>query len=198
MNPEIYALSLIEWQLFATLTFRSDKLADVVRLKMFFALMREQADNFGVHFKQTIWCLRREDGELTGRGHLHALIAGFPKHALTTATCFSFMKIWEQLGGGMARVHLYSPSLNGVGYVLKGCEAEYQRAGGDYYETQKFGKHCDVMLSESIFRVLEGRRQIGKRRRSGQRQAECARRILTVSTVYGRRNAVERNWSQRK
>jgi hypothetical protein len=30
---------------------------------------------------------------LTGRGHLRALIAGFPKHALTTATCFSFMRI---------------------------------------------------------------------------------------------------------
>jgi hypothetical protein len=172
MNPEIYALSLIEWQLFATLTFKSEKLADAVRMKMFFALMREQADNFGVHFKQTIWCLRTEAGEATGRLHLHALIAGFPKHALTTATCFAFMKIWEGMGGGMARVHLYSPRLDGVGYVLKGCEAEYQRAGGDFYETQKFGQRCDVMLSESVFRVLEGRRQIGKRRRQGQREAE--------------------------
>ena len=105
MNPEIYALSLIEWQLFASLTFKSERLADAVRLKMFFALMREQADNFGVHFKETIWCLRTGRLEkLTGRLHLHALIAGFPKHALTTATCFAFMKIWEQLGGGMARV----------------------------------------------------------------------------------------------
>jgi hypothetical protein len=172
MNPEIYALSLIQWQLFASLTFKSAKLAEGVRLKMFFALMREQAENFGVHFKQTIWCLRTEAGEATGRLHLHALIAGFPEHAATTATCFSFMKIWERLGGGMARVTVYSPSLDGVGYVLKGCEAEYQRAGGDYYETQKFGKGCDVMLSESTFRVREGRRQIGKRRRQGQRQAE--------------------------
>lgn len=172
MNPEIYALSRIEWQLFATLTFKSAKLADAVRRKMFFALMRKQAGHFGVHFKQTIWCLRTEAGEATGRLHLHALIAGFPQHALTTATCFSFMKIWEGLGGGMARVHLYSPLLDGVGYVLKGCEAEWQRAGGDFYETRKFGGHCDVMLSESVFLVLEGRRQIGKRRRQGQRQAE--------------------------
>ncbi|HEY3853731.1 MAG TPA: hypothetical protein VGO67_04990 [Verrucomicrobiae bacterium] len=172
MNPELFALSLIEWQLFATLTFKSEKMTDAVRIKMFFALMREQADNFGVHFKETIWCLRREDGELTGRGHLHALIAGFPQHALTTATCFAFMKIWERMGGGMARVTLYSPLLDGVGYVLKGCEAEYQRAGGDFYEAKKFGGHCDVMLSESVFRVLAGRRQIGKRRRQGQRQAE--------------------------
>lgn len=172
MNPEIYALSLIQWQLFASLTLKSAKLADGVRMKMFFALMRKQAENFGVHFKKTIWCLRTEAGEATGRLHLHALIAGFPVHAVTTATCFSFMKIWEKLGGGMARVTVYSPSLDGVGYVLKGCEAEYQRVGGDYYETQKFGKRCDVMLSESVFRVLAGRRQIGKRRRPGQRKAE--------------------------
>jgi hypothetical protein len=172
MNPEIYALSLIQWQWFASLTFKSEKMADGVRMKMFFALMREQAENFGVHFKQTIWCLRTEAGEATGRLHLHALIAGFPEHAATTATSFSFMKIWERLGGGMARVTVYSPSLDGVGYVLKGCEAEYQRVGGDYYETQKFGKRCDVMLSESVFRVVAGRRQIGKRRRQGQRKAE--------------------------
>jgi hypothetical protein len=172
MNPEIYALSLIKWQLFASLTFKSAKLADAVRMKMFFALMRKQAENFGVHFKKTIWCLRTEAGEATGRLHFHALIAGFPQHAATTATCFSFMKIWEKMGGGMARVTIYSLSLDGVGYVLKGCEAEYARAGGDYYEARKFGGNCDVMLSESVFHVLEGRRQIGKRRRQGQRQAE--------------------------
>lgn len=172
MNPEIYALSLIEWQLFASLTFKSERLTDAVRLKMFFALMRRQADNLGVHFPQTIWCLRTESGEATGRIHQHALIAGFPKHALTKATCFSFMKIWEQLGGGMARVTLYSPRLDGVGYVLKGGEEEYRRAGGDFYETRKFGGRCDVMLSKSIFGVIEGRRSIGVRRRRGQRQAE--------------------------
>ena len=172
MNPEIYALSLIDWQFFASLTFKSEKLTEAVRIKMFFALMRRQADNFGVHFHQTIWCLRTERGEATARIHHHALIAGFPQHARTKATCFAFMKIWEQLGGGMARVTRYSPRLDGVGYVLKGCEAEMKRAGGDYYETRKFGGHCDVMLSKSIFRVSEGRRSIGKRRHLGQRQAE--------------------------
>ena len=172
MNPEIYAVSLIEWQFFASLTFKSERLTDRVRLKMFFALMRRQAANFGVHFKKTIWCLRTERGESTGRIHYHALIAGFPQHARTPATCFSFMRIWEQLNGGMARVSVYSPLLDGVGYVLKGCEAEYQRAGGDFYETRKFGGRCDVMLSESVFSVIEGRRSIGKRRRQGQRKAE--------------------------
>jgi hypothetical protein len=172
MNPELHALSLIDWQFFASLTFKSEKLTEAVRIKLFFALMRKQAGNFGVYFKQTIWCLRTERGEATGRLHQHALIAGFPKQALSPATCFSFMKIWEQLGGGMARVSQYSSRLDGVGYVLKGAEAEYRRVGGDFYETRKFGEHCDVMLSESVFRVLEGRRSIGERRRRGQRQAE--------------------------
>jgi hypothetical protein len=172
MNPELYALSLIDWQFFASLTFKSERLTDAVRIKLFFALMRRQADHFGVHFQQTIWCLRTERGEATGRIHHHALIAGFPNQALSTATCFSFMRIWEQLGGGMARVSLYSPRLDGVGYVLKGCDEEYRRAGGDFHETRKFGGRCDVMLSKSIFSVIEGRRQIGERRRRGQRKAE--------------------------
>ena len=172
MNPELYPLSLIDWQFFASLTFKSERLTDAVRIKLLFALMRRQAENFGVHFLKTIWCLRTERGEATGRIHHHALIAGFPKHSQTKATCFSFMKIWEQLGGGMARVSLYSPRLDGVGYVLKGCDEEYRRAGGDYYEARKFGGRCDVMLSKSIFGVIEGRRSIGERRRRGQRQAE--------------------------
>src|SRR5688572_1722545 len=108
MNPELYALSLIDWQFFASLTFKSERLSDAIRIKLFFALMRRQADQFGVHFHQTIWCLRTERGEATGRLHHHALIAGFPNQALSTATCFSFMRIWEQLGGGMARVSQYS------------------------------------------------------------------------------------------
>ena len=82
------------------------------------------------------------------------------------------LRVGLALGGGMARVTVYSPRLDGVGYVLKGGDEEYRRAGGDYYETRKFGSRCDVMLSESIFRVLAGRRQIGKRRRPGQREAE--------------------------
>jgi hypothetical protein len=49
-------------------------------------------------------------------------------------------------------------------YVLKGGEAEYARVGGDYYETRKFWGRRDVMLSESIFSVIEGRRSIGVRR----------------------------------
>jgi hypothetical protein len=44
--------------------------------------------------------LRWQHRELTGRGHLHALIAGFPRHALITTTYLSFMRLWVGQGGG--------------------------------------------------------------------------------------------------
>jgi hypothetical protein len=68
----------------------------------------------------------------------------------------------------VARDKAFAPLLARV----KGSDAEFKRAGGDYYETRKFGGACDVMLSESVFKVIEGRRSIGKRRRQGQREAE--------------------------
>jgi len=60
LNPEICALSLIEWQLFCSFSFKSEKLNDAVRIKMFFAFMREQADNFGfISRKQFGVCVRK-------------------------------------------------------------------------------------------------------------------------------------------
>jgi hypothetical protein len=109
MNPEVYALSLIDWQFFVSLTFKSERLTDAVRIKLFFALMRSQAQNFGVHFKQTIWCLRTERGEATGRLHFHALIAGFPNHAPSTASCFSWMRISPVRRGFLRDAQVWGP-----------------------------------------------------------------------------------------
>lgn len=71
---------------------------------------------------------------------------------------------------------MYNPTLDGVDYILKrGDElagSQASRYAGDYHETQKFGGSCDVMLSESVFRVLEGRRSIGRRRHPAPGQAE--------------------------
>jgi len=175
-NPELLSLSRIEWQFFCTFTFKSEKLAERVRLSIFFAMLRKQASNFGVHFKSLVWALRRETGESTGRLHYHSLIAGLPPSARSVRTCFAFMRLWEQFGGGFAKVTVYNPTLDGVDYVLKrGDELAVSlasRYAGDYHETQKFGGSCDVMLSESSFKVLEGRRAIGQRRRLELRKAK--------------------------
>src|SRR5690242_15526370 len=145
MNPEKHLLDVIDWQFFCSFTFKTLKVSEAVWLKMYFAMMREQADNFGIHFFKTLWTLRKEKGELTDRPHFHALIAGLPVTAVNSATCFSFMRIWEKFGGGSARVRVYDPTLDGVGYVLKGVDAAFTNAGANWYELGKFGMRCDVM-----------------------------------------------------
>ena len=168
MNPEKHLLGNVEWQFFATLTFKSLKVNQAVWLKMYFAMIREQAGNFGVHFSRILWALRYELGEQTGRPHFHALIAGLPNSGVTVATCFSWMKIWEKHGGGQSRVRVYDPTLAGVEYVLKGVDEVFASvAGANWYELNKFGQRCDVMLSMSLIRHMENRGRFGLRGRDG-------------------------------
>ena len=150
MNPEKHLLEHIGWQFFCTLTFRSLKVNQAAWLKMYASLIANQADNFGIHFYKILWALRYELGEQTGRPHFHALIAGLPNTAVQSSTCFAFMKLWEQMGGGIARVRVYDSTLAGVEYVLKGVDEAYTNAGANVYELNKFGLRCDVMLSMSL------------------------------------------------
>lgn len=170
-NPELFSLSLVEWQLFCTFTFKQRELSERVRLAMFFALLRTQAKNFGLHFKRMLWVLRREHGEATGRYHYHALIAGLPSHVVNWATCNSTEKIWVRFGGGHAKVSEYDLTLDGVDYILKNGEREISslasRGAGDYYELTKFGGSCDLMMSESLCKHLYQRTLVGKWGRGG-------------------------------
>ena len=167
MNAEKHLLEDMGWQFFSTFSFKSLKVREAVWIKMFFAVMREQADNFGIHFFDLMWALRYELGEQTGRPHFHALIAGMPTSAVSPATCFSFMRIWEAHRGGMARVRVYDATLPGVDYVLKGIDEAYANAGANWYELNKFGGRCDVMLSMSLIRHLQNRSRFGHRDRDG-------------------------------
>ena len=174
-NPELHALARIDWQLFCTFTFKSERKSDAIRQSIFFALLRTQAKVWKVHFKRLLWCLRRESGESTGRLHYHAIIAGLPPQAVTERNCLAVMSQWESLGGGIARVRAYDSSLDGLDYVLKGSELTESRAtrwAGDYHELTKFGGSCDVTLSMSLVRALNGRR--GDK---GQRRIERLRKV---------------------
>ena len=177
MKAESHLLNRVEWDLFCTFTFKSLRLSDAVKVKMFFALMRQEAENLHVHFKRLMWCLRSERGEVTARFHFHALIAGLPSWAVSEATCFSFMRMWENLGGGMARVRVFNPLLAGVDYTLKGVDDAYWVVGGNIYELKKFGGRCDVMLSESLIahlsqRMGKGEWPVVEDRHASERTAE--------------------------
>ena len=61
-----------------------------------FAFFREAAHVAGVHFKKSMWCLRYETGEMTGRDHYHCLLSVLGSEWVTVATCFYLMDFWEK------------------------------------------------------------------------------------------------------
>lgn len=161
-KPELHFLQVIDWQFFCHLTFKQERLPERVRLSIFFAWVRTICGWHRVHFKRLVWCLRQERGETFGRRHFHSLISGLPRHTIHEDTCFAMKNQWEKVGGGMARVNLYDPTLNGEGYILKclGMTTD----PGDVYESSKFGSGAaEVICSESVYRIaganLHGRRQ---------------------------------------
>ena len=177
-NPELLSLSIIDWQLFCTFTFKQNELSERVRLAMLFAVLRTLAHNSGLHFKKLLWVVRTERGEQFGRLHYHALIAGLPSHWKNWATANSLEKLWRKIGGGHPRVSVFNPSLDGVDYILKrGDELARSlsaRRGGDNHELCKFGGSCDLTLSESVCahlfqRQLQGRWGRGTSEKQGWR-----------------------------
>ena len=149
--PEVHALQAITWQLFGTLTFKSERLSQTKRLRMWFALARRVAKWNRVHFLELLWCLRIERGEIFERLHMHFLIAGLPAYSLTESKNLSIMNQWERFGGGNARVRLYDPSLAGGEYTLK-CLGVTDP--GSAYESGKFSEvTSELMLSKSVWRV---------------------------------------------
>lgn len=170
-SPDVYQLTRIDWQLFGTLTFASERLPERVRLSMWFAHCRKTCASFRVYFPNLLWCLRQEEGELTSRRHFHYLLGGLPEKAATIGTCFAAMHNWENLGGGMARVRLFDRALNGVDYVAD-C---LQMSGADVYESAKFGsKSSGLMLSKAGLARLD--RVIREERRHVQRSEKEGRK----------------------
>src|ERR1700678_862553 len=152
-TPEAFHIGRIGWQLFGTLTFKSERLPERVRLAMWFAFARQTGKRLSVKFPRLLWCLRQEEGESGGRRHFHCLMAGLPTAQLCPSLNFELMALWQKLGGGWARVMRYRDDLDGVGYVLKGLG--YASQAEQNYEMRKFGsEHCHLILSNSVWRKL--------------------------------------------
>lgn len=114
--PEALRVREVSWQYFGTLTYKSTAPSQRVRAHMFFAWLRELADETMTHAERILLCGRYErvaDRHL----HHHLLIGGLrqvpPKLSRRAEVA------WKRHGGGFARFKRYDPSLDGVGYVLK-------------------------------------------------------------------------------
>ena len=167
-TAELHVINKIAWQFFATLTFKSERLPERVRLALFFALLREFCVQFDLKFPYLLWCLRQEQGETLGRRHFHCLLAGAREALVNLTTCFWLMDKWEKLGGGLARIHVFDPRLNAGSYILKRNGFVKAVDLGDAYESGKFAsKACELMLADRVWKVAEWR--------SGYERARLAR-----------------------
>ena len=151
-DPYVYQLSQVKWQFFGTLTFKSGRMPERVRLSMYFAMLRAVCKEFKIHFKRSVWCLRLEQGEMTGRWHFHYLLTGLPRQFVTKTTCFYLMNAWKQVNGGHSRIRIFDNSLGGVCYTVK-CLGLNDPA--DIYESAKFGYQASqLMLSDGLQKIL--------------------------------------------
>ncbi len=174
--PEVHAMSLVEWQVFGTLTFKSERLSQARRIKMWFAEARTLAKWWHVHFPELLWVLRIEQGEATGRTHFHCLIGGLPKAAVSGGVAFqradgsldvgnrtthALESKWARMGltpadkkNRISRFSLYDARLNGAGYLLKCLDVDDGRLSKDVYETAKFlWDDRQLILSDSLLLV---------------------------------------------
>jgi hypothetical protein len=148
-QPETRVLTLIRWQLFATLTFKRADIGDRVRYSTFMAWLREVSNVSRVSLNRLLWCCRKEAGESFGRLHFHCLIGGLPAEGVHIGKCFQSMRLWNRVGGGFSQVRVFDPNFDGLDYLFKGL------GGADCYESAKFASGRPVLtLSESCRRVV--------------------------------------------
>jgi hypothetical protein len=156
----VYTLARFRWDYFGTLTFRSARVPLSIQVYRFLRVVRALGGMSSVKFKNLRWALRLELGEIGGRPHFHFLLGGFPSFIVDTMTCAYMRGYWEGLGGGMARVRLYSSDAfdSGVEYLLKslGCSSQ---GGMNQYELRKFGRGSvfhssgdDLIVSDNVWR----------------------------------------------
>lgn len=164
----LHTLQRFEWQFFGSQTFRSERLPEAVRLKMWHSFMRETASWSHVSPKKLIWALRMEHGESTGRLHFHFLLGNFPAAYHVRERAFAMMGVWQAYGGGITRVRPYKPVGDATGYIMKCLGIE----GANLYEGRKFSKTSEsVLISDACWRgVGLVRGSVASAAPTGQRQ----------------------------
>jgi len=151
------SLARIQWDLFATPTFKGTVPRSSIAYGMAFRWLQELAKVCGVPYNRLLIALRGEEGEARGRFHFHCLVGG-------TATCnYHTLQhraewLWKiQSGGARVDVRQYDRSLAGADYVVK-C------LGANAYELGKYSFANTVTLSSSVIRLIAGIDESGDRR----------------------------------
>jgi hypothetical protein len=156
-TSESYVVGLFDWQFFGTLTFKSERLPEAIRISLYFALLRQFCRRFRMKFPYLLWVLRQEEGDAWGRRHFHFLLAGVHESLVTQATCSWLTNEWIKLGGGIADIDVFDRRLNARSYILK-RSGLYKGIPFDDRESAKFGsKACELMFAKRIWKVAKMR-----------------------------------------
>lgn len=138
-------LSRREWQAFVTLTFKRLP-GPLVEQRMLFAWLRTvgRTSRTRNHALSYSWVVRREEGELFGRPHLHVLLGDLPcdyiaRWVLRPSPAIG--KYWEQFGGGMVRTRACSAT-GAAEYLSDSCGMDQYEMGKFRGEWVIFGKHA--------------------------------------------------------
>lgn len=123
INSLSFHLQKVRFYAYVTLTFGGNWNAKKTRNKVerLYSWLRfiygHHCEDRAINGK--VWLAAEELGEMNDRFHVHLLLGSFPKHP-TRGDCFAMQHAWkETFKGGFAKIRPYTPSLNGVDYVLK-------------------------------------------------------------------------------
>ena len=168
-----YTLARVNWDFFATHTFKNPLPRPYVRGSMFWRWCRDVSEISKIPYKNLLIALRGELGEIGARPHFHCLMGG-----VTTCNMMSLrsqmFRSWKIISGNAdADFRLYDRSLAGADYVCK-C------LGANAYEINKFSIAEETTLSDSVIsliRVLDAK--------SGRRCCEIERKNRQVAKAAG-------------
>lgn len=141
-----YSLSLLKWDVFATLTYPNPLPRHSLRFGQAFAHLHRVCDILERPYKEVRIALRYELGELRDRPHFHYLLGRLQCSNLHTFIHQAEFD-WLRATGGHAEIRLYEPGTDVPAYVDK-------ILGGNLYELNKYRRAGELVLSRSVLKAL--------------------------------------------
>ncbi len=148
-SPVVFSMRSVDWTVFGTFTYRNPLPSITKRASLLATLLDKACRETHTHFDRHFSLTRYETGEVGGRDHNHVLFANLKPGVHVTELCLRLKSYWDRIGG-FARVWPYAPTLDGVGYVLKGAERYEFMTEAQSYEMTKFGIGDKVIFSNAL------------------------------------------------
>lgn len=160
-----FQLNLVDWQLFAHLSFKSLTPSFKKRLAKCEEFFWKVAGAHRLHLDDLSYVVRFENGDKTGRPHCHAVLAGLPERGTDDYSLDAYTQ-WAFKIVGNTKINPFLRSLPGVGYITEGLGL-YDP--GTAYEVAKFGAADAVYVSPQARMEFMRARAFGRRHPFGCR-----------------------------